>query len=96
MEEINGDFGATDLVLVIGASDTVNSDAEDDPGSPIAGMPVLRVWEAARVVAFKRKMGSTGYAGVENPTFFKQNTDMLLGDAKDTCDKIKAALMDLD
>ena len=64
IDEVNGDFPATDVVLVIGASDTVNSGAEDDPASPIAGMPVLRVWDAGKVVAFKRTMGSTGYAGV--------------------------------
>ena len=75
MEEINDDFGATDVVLVIGASDTVNSDAEENPNSPIAGMPVLKVWNAGKVVAFKRKMGSTGYTGVENPIFFNDNTD---------------------
>ena len=74
-EESNDDFGATNIVLVIGASDTVNSDAEDNPNSPIAGMPVLKVWNAGKVVAFKRKMGSTGYAGVENPIFFNDNTD---------------------
>ena len=95
MEEINDDFGATDVVLVIGASDTVNSDAEDNPNSPIAGMPVLKVWNAGKVVAFKRKMGSTGYAGVENPIFFNDHPDMLLGDAKDTCEKIKSALSEL-
>ena len=94
-EESNDDFGATNIVLVIGASDTVNSDAEDNPNSPIAGMPVLKVWNAGKVVAFKRKMGSTGYAGVENPIFFNDNTDMLLGDAKDTCEKIKSALSEL-
>jgi NAD/NADP transhydrogenase beta subunit len=69
-EESNDDFGATNIVLVIGASDT-----EDNPNSPIAGMPVLKVWNAGKVVAFKRKMGSTGYAGVENPIFFNDNTD---------------------
>ena len=84
LEDINDDFAATDVSVVIGASDTVNSGALDDPNSPIAGMPVLKVWDAKKTIAFKRSMGSTGYAGVQNPTFFKDNTDMLLGDAKDT------------
>lgn len=80
MDEVNDDFDEIDVVLVIGANDTVNPIAEE-PGSPIAGMPVLKVWEAERVVVFKRSMGS-GYAGVQNPLFFKENSDMLLGDAK--------------
>merc|ERR1712159_440581 len=84
MDEINDDFSDTDVVLVIGASDTVNRDAEEDPNCAIAGMPVLKVWNADKVIAFKRSMGSTGYAGVQNPVFFASNTDMLLGDAKDT------------
>lgn len=84
MEEINGDFSETDVVLVVGASDTVNSDAEDNPNSAIAGMPVLKVWKSEKVIIFKRRMDSKGYAGVENPTFYKPNAEMLLGDAKDT------------
>jgi H+-translocating NAD(P) transhydrogenase len=84
MEEINEDFEHTDVTLVIGASDTVNSDAEDNPNSSIAGMPVLRVWKSSKVIAFKRNMSSKGYAGVDNPLFYKDNTYMLLGDAKDT------------
>ncbi|WP_052466670.1 Re/Si-specific NAD(P)(+) transhydrogenase subunit beta [Mobilicoccus massiliensis] len=87
MDEINDDFPDTDVVLVIGANDTVNPAAQDDPGSPIAGMPVLEVWKAENVVVFKRSM-NTGYAGVQNPLFFKENTEMLFGDAKDRVDDI--------
>ena len=81
MDEINDDLKDTDVVLVIGANDTVNPSAEDDPGSPIAGMPVIQVWHARQVVVFKRSM-APGYAGVQNPLFFKENTQMLFGDAK--------------
>ncbi|MGW4043132.1 NAD(P)(+) transhydrogenase (Re/Si-specific) subunit beta [Streptomyces sp. NPDC004721] len=81
MDEINDDCRDTDVVLVIGANDTVNPAAIDQPGSPIAGMPVLQVWEAKDVIAFKRSM-ATGDAGLQNPLFFKANTQMLLGDAK--------------
>ena len=91
MDEINDDFPDTDVVLVIGANDTVNPAAQDDPNSPIAGMPVLEVWKAKEVVVFKRSM-NTGYAGVQNPLFFKENTQMLFGDAKDSVDKIFKAL----
>ena len=91
MDEINDDFADTDTVLVIGANDTVNPAAMDDPHSPIAGMPVLEVWKAANVVVFKRSM-NTGYAGVQNPLFFKENTQMLFGDAKDRVDDILKAL----
>ncbi|XP_045489395.1 NAD(P) transhydrogenase, mitochondrial-like [Pieris rapae] len=87
MEEINDEFPETDLVLVIGANDTVNSAAEDDPNSPIAGMPVLKVWKANQVVVMKRSMG-VGYAAVDNPIFYNPNTAMLLGDAKKTCDAL--------
>ena len=80
------------MVLVIGANDTVNPSAETDPGSPIAGMPVMRVWEAGKVIVSKRSMGNAGYAGVQNPLFFNENTDMLLGDAKDSVEAIIAAL----
>lgn len=90
MDEINPDFGQTDVVLVIGANDTVNPAAKQ-PGSPIAGMPVLEVWEARQVVVFKRSM-ATGYAGVQNPLFFKENTQMLFGDAKDSVEQILKAL----
>lgn len=81
MDEINDDFAETDTVLVIGANDTVNPAALEDPNSPIAGMPVLEVWNAKNVVVFKRSM-NTGYAGVQNPLFFKENASMLFGDAK--------------
>ena len=81
MDEINDDFPDTDVVLVIGANDTVNPAAAEDPGSPIAGMPVLHVWEARNVIIFKRSMAS-GYAGVQNPLFFRENSAMLFGDAK--------------
>uniref|UniRef100_A0A1B6FCA9 NAD(P) transhydrogenase, mitochondrial n=1 Tax=Cuerna arida TaxID=1464854 RepID=A0A1B6FCA9_9HEMI len=87
MDEINEDFKETDLVLVIGANDTVNSAAEDDPNSIIAGMPVLRVWNAEQVIVMKRSLG-VGYAAVDNPVFYKPNTSMLLGDAKKTCDQL--------
>ncbi|WP_280218147.1 Re/Si-specific NAD(P)(+) transhydrogenase subunit beta [Nocardia neocaledoniensis] len=91
MDEINGDFTGTDVVLVIGANDTVNPAAAEDPASPIAGMPVLTVWEADHVVVFKRSMAS-GYAGVQNPLFFRENSAMLFGDAKDRVDDIVKAL----
>ncbi len=81
MDEINDDFPSTSVVLVIGANDTVNPAAIDDPASPIAGMPVLHVWESRHVIVFKRSM-ATGYAGVQNPLFFQENTPMLFGDAK--------------
>ncbi|MEZ5213240.1 Re/Si-specific NAD(P)(+) transhydrogenase subunit beta [Gordonia sp. (in: high G+C Gram-positive bacteria)] len=91
MDEINDDFGDTDVVLVIGANDTVNPAASEDPGSPIAGMPVLEVWNAKDVIVFKRSMAA-GYAGVQNPLFFRENTQMLFGDAKDRVEDIIAAL----
>ncbi|MCL1074348.1 Re/Si-specific NAD(P)(+) transhydrogenase subunit beta [Shewanella dokdonensis] len=91
MDEINDDFEDTDTVLVIGANDTVNPAAAEDPSSPIAGMPVLEVWKAQNVIAFKRSM-NTGYAGVQNPLFFKDNTQMLFGDAKESVTAILNAL----
>jgi NAD(P) transhydrogenase subunit beta len=91
MDEINDDLASTDVVLVIGANDTVNPAALEDPGSPIAGMPVLEVWHAKQVVVFKRSM-ATGYAGVQNPLFFRENTAMLFGDAKDQVERIVQAL----
>lgn len=91
MDEINDDFPETDLVLVIGANDTVNSAAEDDPNSIIAGMPVLRVWKANQVIVMKRSLG-VGYAAVDNPIFYNPNTAMLLGDAKKTCDALLSKL----
>jgi len=91
MDEINDDFPETDVVLVIGANDVVNPSALDDPGSPIAGMPVLEVWKARQCIVFKRSM-ATGYAGVQNPLFFKPNTAMLFGDAKVQVEAILTAL----
>jgi len=91
MDELNDDFPNTDIVLVIGANDTVNPSALDDPNSPIAGMPVLKVWNAKQVIGFKRSM-NPGYAGVQNPLFFKDNTSMLFGDAKASVDDIVKAL----
>jgi H+-translocating NAD(P) transhydrogenase subunit beta len=91
MDEINDDFDGSSVVLVIGANDTVNPAAAEDPSSPIAGMPVLRVWEADNVVAFKRSMAA-GYAGVQNPLFFRENTSMLFGDAKERVEDIVRAL----
>jgi NAD(P) transhydrogenase subunit beta len=91
MDEINDDLPETSVVLVIGANDTVNPAAEEDPSSPIAGMPVLRVWEAENVVVFKRTM-AVGYAGVQNPLFFKEATSMIFGDAKQRVEDIIAAL----
>ena len=87
MDEINPDFPDTDVVLVIGANDTVNPSAAEDPNSPIAGMPVLEVWKAKTVVVLKRSM-ATGYAGVQNPLFYRDNTQMLFGDAKASVDKV--------
>lgn len=89
MDEINDDFPQTDIVLVIGANDIVNPGAQDDPNSPIYGMPVLEVWKAKKVVVMKRSM-ATGYAGVDNPLFYKENTRMLFGDAKESVDTILA------
>ena len=87
MDEINEDFAKTDVVLVIGANDTVNPSAAYDPSSPIAGMPVLEVWNAKDVIVFKRSMAA-GYAGVQNPLFFRENSQMLFGDAKDRVEDI--------
>ena len=91
MDELNDDFADTDMVLVIGANDTVNPDALERPDSPIAGMPVLRVWEAGQVIVLKRSLAS-GYAGVENPLFFKENTRMLFGDAKESVHQVVKGL----
>lgn len=93
MDEINDDLPKTDLVMVIGANDVVNPGAQDDPSSPIYGMPVIEAWKAQAVVVMKRTM-AVGYAGVQNPLFFKENTEMLYGDAKDSVDKIMSYLKD--
>jgi len=91
MDELNDDFPATDVAMVIGANDIVNPAAQDDPGSPIAGMPVLEVWKAKHSIVMKRSMAS-GYAGIDNPLFYKDNNLMLFGDAKKTLDEVVAAL----
>jgi len=91
MDEINDDWDNVDLSLVIGANDTVNSAAEDDPNSIIAGMPVLRVWKSSQSIVMKRSLG-VGYAAVDNPIFFNENNAMLLGDAKKSCDGLLAGL----
>jgi NAD(P) transhydrogenase subunit beta len=91
MDELNADFPATDVSIVIGANDIVNPAAEDDPTSPIAGMPVLQVWKAKTSIVMKRSMAS-GYAGVDNPLFYKENNRMLFGDAKKMLDEVLAAL----
>ena len=87
MDEINDDFPSTDVVIVIGSNDIVNPAAQDDPNSPIAGMPVLEVWKAKQVFVSKRGQG-TGYSGIENPLFFKENTRMFYGDAKKSLDEL--------
>ncbi|MBI2722264.1 MAG: Re/Si-specific NAD(P)(+) transhydrogenase subunit beta [Bacteroidetes bacterium] len=91
MDEINEDLPSTDVVMVIGANDVVNPGAQDDPSSPIYGMPVIEAWKAEKVIVMKRSM-SVGYAGVENPLFYKPNTEMLYGDAKDSVEKIMGFL----
>ena len=91
MDEINNEFNGTDVSWVIGANDIVNPSAMEDPASPIAGMPVLHVWEARDTIVMKRSMAS-GYAGVDNPLFYKENTLMLFGDAKKVVDEILTAM----
>jgi NAD(P) transhydrogenase subunit beta len=91
MDEINEDFPDTDVTLVIGANDIVNPAAQEDPNSPIAGMPVLEVWKAGTSIVMKRSMAS-GYAGVDNPLFYKENNRMLFGDARKMLDDVLAAL----
>ena len=92
MDEINEDFPEVDVTVVIGASDTVSSAAEDDPTCSIYGMPVLRVWKSKNVFVSKRTIGNTGYAGMENPILYKDNVEVVLGDAHDTCEAIRSAL----
>jgi NAD(P) transhydrogenase subunit beta len=91
MDEINPDFPETEVVMVIGANDIVNPSAETDTSSPIYGMPVLQVWKAGKVVMLKRGM-SAGYAGVDNPLVYNDNTAMLFGDARSSVQKLLAAL----
>ena len=90
LEEVNEEMEDFDVVLVVGANDTVNSAAKEDPQSEIAGMPVIEVWRAKHVIVSKRSVAS-GYAGVENPVFFKENTDMLLGSASATLASLRNA-----
>ena len=87
MDEINADLPVTTVVLVIGANDIVNPAAQEDPDSPIAGMPVLEVWKAQHVIVLKRSM-AVGYAGIDNPLFYRDNSSMLFGDAKDSIEQL--------
>jgi NAD(P) transhydrogenase subunit beta len=87
MDEVNEDFPTTDVAIVIGSNDIVNPAAQEDPNSPIAGMPVLEVWKAKNVLVLKRGQG-TGYSGIENPLFYKENTRMFYGDAKKSLDEV--------
>mmetsp|Transcript_23039 Transcript_23039/g.58114 ORF Transcript_23039/g.58114 Transcript_23039/m.58114 type:complete len:118 (-) Transcript_23039:229-582(-) len=91
MDEINDEMATYDVCLVVGANDTVNSAAVEDPASPLAGMPVVRAWDAQQTIVMKRSLGK-GYAAVDNPLFYKDNTDMLLGDAKAVCDELLQAV----
>jgi NAD(P) transhydrogenase subunit beta len=91
MDEINSDFPETDVAIVIGSNDIVNPAAQDDPDSPIAGMPVLECWKSRQVFVSKRGQG-TGYSGIENPLFFKENTRMFFGDAKNSLNKLLAMI----
>merc|ERR1719327_1538269 len=95
MEEVNPDMDSVDTCLIVGANDTTNSGAQEGGGDhPLAGMPVIEVWRSKKVIFLKRTMGA-GYADVENPVFFKENTDMLLGNATDTCAEIASKLKPL-
>jgi NAD(P) transhydrogenase subunit beta len=91
MDEINDDMPNTDVVMVIGANDVVNPAAQDDPGCSIYGMPVIEAWKAEKVIIMKRSM-SAGYSGEDNPLFYKPNSEMLYGDAKDSVEKIMGFL----
>ena len=91
MDEINDDFPNTDVVIILGANDIVNPAAQEDPNSPIAGMPVLEVWKARQVIISKRGQGR-GYSGIENPLFFRDNSRMLYGDAKASLDSMLTKL----
>jgi NAD(P) transhydrogenase subunit beta len=91
MDEINDDFPTTDVVIVLGSNDIVNPAAEEDPNSPIAGMPVLQVWKAKQVFVSKRGQG-TGYSGIENPLFYKDNTRIFYGDAKKSVSELLPAI----
>jgi NAD(P) transhydrogenase subunit beta len=93
MEEVNEDFAKTDVVLVIGANDIVNPSAQTDPDSPIAGMPVMEVWESKTSIVMKRSRAA-GYAGVDNPLFYLDNTRMLFGDARDSVESLVRNLKD--
>ncbi len=94
MDDANPEFKTTDVVLVIGANDVVNPAANDDPGSPIYGMPILNVVDAKQVIVFKRSM-NPGYAGIQNPLFFKDNTSMLFGDAKASLEALTSEVKNL-
>jgi NAD(P) transhydrogenase len=94
MEEVNDDFPEVDATIVIGASDTVSPAAEEMPGCSIYGMPVLRVWTGKQVFVMKRSIGNTGYAGMQNPLLFRDNCRVILGDAKDSCEALRAALLE--
>jgi len=92
MEVVNNDFDDVNATLVIGASDTLNSAAKDDPTCSINGMPILLVWKSKQVYVLKRSIGNTGYTGMQNPILFKDNTNVLLGDAKDSCEALRNEL----
>jgi H+-translocating NAD(P) transhydrogenase subunit beta len=94
LDDANDALKNTDIVIIVGANDVVNPAALDDPGSPIYGMPILRVWDAKNVIVLKRSMRS-GYAGIENPLFFHEKTRMLFGDAKDSLSKLVTEIKNL-
>lgn len=93
MDEANAEFALADLAIVVGANDTVNPAAQEDPASPIAGMPVLRVWDAKRTLVLKRSLGA-GYADIDNPLFYRENSAMFLGDAKASCEALQKGVAD--